>query len=159
MLAGGLGTRIRSIAGTLPKAMLPVAGLGLFVHYQLDWLASEGVTGVVFCIGYGGSAIREYAGDGSRWGLDLVYVDEGSHLKGTGGALRLALDRGVLDPVFAVLYGDSFLQVSIRDMWARFTESRQPALMAVLRNEGRWDRSNAIYDHGHVLLYDKTEQA
>jgi NDP-sugar pyrophosphorylase family protein len=52
--------------------------------------------------------IREYVGDGGRWGLGAVYVTKGSHLKGTGGALRLALDQGVLDPAFAVLYGDSF---------------------------------------------------
>src|SRR6185369_9255427 len=78
--------------------------------------------------------------------------------KGTGGALRLALDQGVLDPVFAVLYGDSFLQVSLRDMWARLAESRKPALMAVLRNEGQWDRSNVIYENGQVQLYDKTSQ-
>src|SRR5712692_3516221 len=146
---------MRPVTEVLPKAMLPIAGRP-FVHHQLDWLASEGVTEVVFCIGYRGEMIREYVGDGSRWGLGAVYVDEGSHLKGTGGALRLALDQGVLDPAFAVLYGDSFLQVSMRDMWARFLESRMPALMAVLRNEGQWDRSNVIYKNGQVELYDKT---
>jgi protoporphyrinogen oxidase len=43
-------------------------------------------------------------------------------------------------------------------MWARFLESRKPALMAVLRNEGQWDRSNVIYKSGQVRLYDKTGQ-
>jgi len=157
VLAGGLGTRMRPVTEVLPKAMVPVAGRP-FVHHQLDWLASEGVSEVVFCIGYRGEMIREYVGDGSRWGLGAVYVDEGSQLKGTGGALRLALEQGVLDPVFAVLYGDSFLQISIRDAWARFVESRKPALMAVLRNQGQWDRSNVIYTNGQVQLYDKTDQ-
>src|SRR2546423_261818 len=122
---------MRPLTEVLPKAMLPVAGRP-FVDHQLAWLASEGVTDVVFCIGYQGETIREYVRDGSRWGIRAVYVDEGSDLKGTGGALRLALDQGVLDPVFAVIYGDSFLQVSLREMWVHFAESKKPALMAVL---------------------------
>jgi NDP-sugar pyrophosphorylase family protein len=154
VLAGGLGTRMRPSTETIPKSMLMAAGKP-FVHYQLDWLASEGVTDVVYSIGYRGRAIRDYVGDGSRWGLRTVFVDEGERLLGTAGALRLAFDQGVLDPTFAVLYGDSYLSVSLNAMWQRFEASNQPALMTVLRNEGRWDRSNVIYSDGQVLLYDK----
>lgn len=154
MLAGGLGTRMRPSTETMPKSMLTVAGKP-FVYYQLDWLASEGVTDVVYSIGYRGAAIRDYVGDGNRWGIRAVFVDEGDRLLGTGGALRLAFDQGILDPVFAVLYGDSYLSVSLAEMWRCFEESGQPALMTVLRNQGRWDRSNVIYSDGHVILYDK----
>jgi NDP-sugar pyrophosphorylase family protein len=154
VLAGGLGTRMRPFTETLPKSMLPVHGKP-FVHYQLDWLASEGVTDVVFSIGYRGDLIREYVGDGSRWRIQAAFVDEADRLRGTAGALRLALDQGVLDSSFAVLYGDSFLRVPMRAMWERFLASGRSALMAVLRNEGRWDRSNVIYSDGQVVLYDK----
>ncbi len=154
VLAGGLGTRMRPSTGTLPKSMLPVAGKP-FVHYQLEWLASEGVSDVVYAIGYRGHAIRDYVGDGARWDIRVVYVDEGDRLLGTAGALRLALDQGALDPVFAVLYGDSYLRVSLPALWDSFLESGHPALMTVLRNEGRWDRSNVIYRDGQVTLYDK----
>jgi len=154
VLAGGLGTRMRPSTETIPKSMLMAAGKP-FIHYQLDWLASEGVTDVVYSIGYRGRAIRDYVGDGSRWGLRAVFVDEGERLLGTAGALRLAFDQGVLDPSFAVLYGDSYLRVSLNAMWQRFEAGDQPALMTVLRNEGHWDRSNVIYSDGQVLLYDK----
>jgi NDP-sugar pyrophosphorylase family protein len=154
VLAGGLGTRMRPSTETLPKSMLTAAGKP-FVHYQLDWLASEGVTDVVYSIGYRGGTIRDYVGDGSRWGIRAVFVDEGERLLGTAGALRLAFDQGVLDPTFAVLYGDSYLRVSLPSMWQRFEESGHPALMTVLRNAGSWDRSNVIYRDGQVLLYDK----
>jgi protoporphyrinogen oxidase/choline kinase len=134
--------------------MLTAAGKP-FVHYQLEWLASEGITDVVYSIGYRGGAIRDYVGDGSRWGIRAVFVDEGEQLLGTAGALRLAFDQGVLEPTFAVLYGDSYLRISLPAMWQRFEASGQPALMTVLRNEGRWDRSNVIYRDGQVVLYDK----
>ena len=154
MLAGGLGTRMRPSTETIPKSMLTAAGKP-FVHYQLEWLASEGITDVVYSIGYRGGAIRDYVGDGSRWGIRAVFVDEGERLLGTAGALRLALDQGVLDPTFAVLYGDSYLRLSLPAMWQRFAESGRPALMTVLRNAGRWDRSNVMYRDGQVVLYDK----
>jgi NDP-sugar pyrophosphorylase family protein len=154
VLAGGLGTRMRPYTENLPKSMLPVHGKP-FVHYQLDWLAAEGVTEVVFSIGYRGDLIREYVGDGSRWRIQAAFVDEANQLRGTAGALRLALEQEVLDSSFAVLYGDSFLRVQLREMWARFLASGRSALMAVLRNEGRWDRSNVIYSDGQVGLYDK----
>ncbi len=154
VLAGGLGTRMRPFTETLPKSMLPARGKP-FVHYQLDWLAAEGVTDVVFSIGYRGDLIREYVGDGSRWRIRAAFVDEADRLRGTAGALRLAFDQGVLDSSFAVLYGDSFLHVPLRALWERFLASGRSALMAVLRNEGRWDRSNVIYSDGQVVLYDK----
>ncbi len=56
---------------------------------------------------------------------------------------------------FFVIYGDSFLPVEFAPVWRAFQSSGQPALMTVLRNEGRWDRSNVIYEPGRVVLYDK----
>ncbi len=157
ILAGGLGTRMRPVTQTMPKSMLPAAGKP-FVHYQLEWLAAQGVSSVVFCIGYRGNAIREFVGDGHAWGLSVAYSDEGNQLLGTAGALRLALENGLLAETFAVLYGDSFLNISLPALRARFEESAMPALMAVLRNDNQWDHSNVIYegDSGRVVLYDKT---
>ena len=85
----------------------------------------------------------------------IRYVDEGEQLRGTAGALRLAREQGVLDERFFVIYGDSFLPVEFAPVWRAFESSSQPALMTVLRNEGRWDRSNVIYQPGRVVLYDK----
>src|SRR5438045_5507043 len=95
VLAGGLGTRMRPVTDDVPKALISVAGQP-FVDRQLTWLAEEGVERVVYSIGYRGEMLREHIGDGRRFGLTVAYVDEGSRLRGTGGALRLALDEGVL---------------------------------------------------------------
>jgi NDP-sugar pyrophosphorylase family protein len=154
ILAGGLGLRARELSGDEPKALVPVAGKP-FAHHQLSLLSSQGAKRVLYCIGYGGDRIRSFVGDGSRWGLEVSYVDEGESLRGTAGALRAALDAGMLEETFAVLYGDSFLPIDLVPVWQAFDSSRRPALMTVLRNDDRWDRSNVIVRDGFVLLYDK----
>jgi MurNAc alpha-1-phosphate uridylyltransferase len=98
---------------TLPKALIPINGRP-FADYQLTWLSRQGITDVVYCIGYLGAQIRAAIGDGSRFGLAVRYADEGDDLKGTGGALRGALDAGLLAETFFVLYGDFFLPCSSR---------------------------------------------
>ena len=153
ILAGGLGTRLRPITERIPKALVEVCGEP-FAHYQLSWLAEQGVDEAVYLIGYKGELLREFVGDGSRWGLHVRYVDEGERLRGTAGALRLAAENGALRERFFTLYGDSFLPISLGPVWKAFDE-RDEALMTVFRNAGRFDRSNVIYADGRVALYDK----
>jgi NDP-sugar pyrophosphorylase family protein len=154
ILAGGLATRMRPFTDTVPKAMLPVAGLP-FIDHQLAWLARTGVTRVVLSIGYRGDMLRAHVGDGARFDLRVSYVDEGTELRGTAGALRLALSQGALEESFLVTWGDSLLPVDFAATWAAFRRAGKPALMTVFRNEGRWDKSNVIFEGDRVVLYDK----
>ena len=154
ILAGGLGTRIKGRSGDLPKALIPVLGKP-FIVYQLEWLARQNVRRIVLSIGHRGAAIARAVGDGSQFGLSITYCDEGEDLRGTGGALRLAADRGLLDAGFFVLYGDSYLPIELAPLWHK-SESGRVATMAIMRNRGRWDRSNVVYRDGKLLLYDKS---
>jgi NDP-sugar pyrophosphorylase family protein len=154
ILAGGLGTRLGPLSADTPKALLPVAGKP-FADYQLEWLASEGTTSVVFAIGHLGAPIREFVGAGDRWGLNVAYTDEGDRLLGTAGALRLAYDQGLLEPAFGVLYGDSYLSAPLAAVWERFRDEKPAAMMTVYRNEGRFDRSNARLLDGKIVYYEK----
>jgi NDP-sugar pyrophosphorylase family protein len=154
ILAGGLATRMGELALRTPKLLLPVAGRPFAAH-QLEWLAGQGVDRVVLCIGHLGEQIREFVGDGSDWGLAVDYVDEGEELRGTAGALRLAREEGALEPSFGVLYGDSYLSLDVRAAWRVFVEAQRDVLMCVLRNEDRWDRSNAAVAGGLVTRYNK----
>jgi MurNAc alpha-1-phosphate uridylyltransferase len=158
VLAGGLGSRMQPWTDRMPKALIPVAGRP-FADLQLEWLAAEGVTDVVYSIGYLGGMLRLFVGDGTRWGLRVDYVDEGDDLRGTAGALRLALDQGVLDREFLLLYGDSYLSVDLRRVWRAFGLCGHPALMTVFRNDGRFERSNVVYRRGLVERYDKATPA
>lgn len=157
ILAGGLATRMRPLTEAVPKALIPICGKP-FIHHQLAWLSHHGVNDVILSIGYKGEMIRDEVGTGKRWGVNVTYVDEGRDLKGTGGALRLALDRGVLEESFLVTYGDSFLPVDFSAVWSAFQAQKLPALMTVFRNQGKWDTSNVWFKEGRILLYDKTHR-
>jgi NDP-sugar pyrophosphorylase family protein len=158
ILAGGLGTRLGPLAAATPKALVRVGGAP-FVDHQLRWLASHGVDAILFCIGHFGAQVREHVGDGRRFGLGVRYVDEGEDLRGTAGALRLALDEHALAEQFLVTYGDSYLPIDFGAMAGAFERSGAPAMMSVYRNEGRWDQSNAAVQGGRVTLYDKRHRA
>jgi NDP-sugar pyrophosphorylase family protein len=145
---------MRPLTDVLPKTLLPVAGRP-FAWHQMQWLAAQGIEDIVYCIAHRGEQIRQYWATEPVPVRSLRYVDEGSELRGTGGALRLALDQRVLDESFFVLYGDSFLPVEFAPVWSAFESAGSPALMTVLKNEGRWDRSNVIYAEGRVSLYAK----
>ena len=155
ILAGGLGTRMRPLTETCPKTLLPARGRP-FAWHQLHWLAAQGITEVIYSIGHQGEMIRRYWSQEAPPVPSIRYVDEGEELRGTAGALRLAREQGVLDESFFVIYGDSFLPVEFGPIWRAFHAGGRPALMTVLRNEGRWDGSNVIYQPGQVVLYDKT---
>ena len=154
ILAGGLGTRIRERRADLPKALIPVLGKP-FIDYQLEWLARQRVRRVVLSVGHLGAMIAAAVGDGARFGLSVAYADEGEKLRGTGGALRLAADLGLLDESFFLLYGDSYLPVDLAPVW-RTSEAGKVCTMTVLRNQGRWDRSNVVVRDGQPMLYDKS---
>jgi NDP-sugar pyrophosphorylase family protein len=157
ILAGGLGTRMRPRTETVPKSLLEVAGRP-FVDHQLEWLAAHGCTEVVLSVGYLGEMIEAHVGDGTGFGLRVRYVNEGATLRGTAGAVRLAVEEGALAEEFLLTYGDSYLPVDFADVAAAFRASRAPALMTVFHNEGRWDTSNVVFDEaaGTIVLYDKT---
>lgn len=139
-----------------PKWLLPVAGRP-FAHWQLDWLSANGVDEVVACIGYLGEQIMDEVGSGEAFGLDVSYSHDGTELRGTGGALVIAADAGLLHDRFAIVYGDSYLPIAVRDVWDAFIADPRPALMTVFRNEGAYDTSNAAFDGDRVVRYTKTK--
>lgn len=142
------------MAPDLPKCLIEVAGRP-FADLQLRWLSGQGVSRVLYSIGHRGDQVRAYVGDGASWNLDVRYVDEGPDLRGTAGALRLALERNLLEDRFLILYGDSYLTVSLDEVANAYRRMRLPALMTVFRNEGRWEESNVAFDGSRVIRYQK----
>ena len=153
ILCGGLGTRLYPLTRNKPKALVEIGGEALLAH-QLRLLKASGIEKAVLCLGRHGEMLRDYAGDGSRFGLSVEYSCDGPEPLGTAGAVRKALP--LLGDEFFVLYGDSYLLCDYRSVERRFHESGKQALMTVFRNEGRWDRSNVeMSDLGSVRIYDK----
>src|ERR1700687_6101051 len=103
ILAGGLGTRMRPLTDTCPKTLLPVCGHP-FAYHQLHCLAAQGVTEVIYAIGHQGELIREYWLREQPPVPSIRFVDEGVHLRGTGGANHLALEESVVGGTVSVIY-------------------------------------------------------
>src|SRR6266849_1936529 len=106
LLVGGQGTRLRPLTIGVPKPLLPTAGVPLLAH-QLARAAASGVGRVVLATAFRAEMFAEVFGDGSEYGLDIVYASEDEPL-GTGGGIRNAaasLRSGPDDPV-VVLNGD-----------------------------------------------------
>ena len=152
ILAGGLATRLRPATEKTPKALLPIAGRP-FVLHQLQRLKGQGIERVVLCVGHMGDQIMDTVGSGKLLGLSIEYSSDGNSLLGTGGAIKRALP--LLGEEFFVLYGDSYLLCSFSEVQAAYTATRSPALMAVLRNGNRWDKSNVLFKNGVLVEYNK----
>jgi len=106
ILAGGLGTRFRSVRDDIPKGLAPVGGKPVLEH-QIQALAQAGVSRVVLCVGYLYEQIEQHLGSGERFGLELAYSVETEAL-GTAGAVAHAKDL-VQDSPFCVLNGDTLM--------------------------------------------------
>jgi len=152
ILAGGLATRLRPITQTIPKALVDIAGKP-FIARQLEYLKAQGFERVVLCVGHLGGQIERVVGDGSAFGLEIRYSHDGERLLGTGGALRRAL--ALLGDQFFVAHGDSWMPVAYAPIERAFHASGKPALMTVLHNADRWDKSNVLYEPGRVVEYNK----
>jgi NDP-sugar pyrophosphorylase family protein len=122
ILAGGLGTRLRSVVADRPKPMAGIAGRP-FLEYQLEFLKRYNVDDLVLCVGYRHECIRDCFGDGSAWGVRIEYSVE-EELLGTAGAIKLAQRH--IRGAFLALNGDSFCEVDLRSL-LHFHEHRRLA--------------------------------
>ncbi|MGH2692808.1 MAG: nucleotidyl transferase, partial [Actinomycetota bacterium] len=87
------------------------------------------------------------------YSLSVTYAFDGPQLLGTGGALRRGLTQ--LGEIFWVTYGDTLLTVPMKEVEESYRASGLRALMTVLHNRDRWDRSNVAVAAGMVVEYRK----
>lgn len=153
VLAGGLAKRMHPRTLTVPKAMLEVCGRP-FVEWQLELLVASGIRDVVMCIAHLGEPIRDHVGDGARFGARVAWSEEGPELLGTAGAIRAALP--LLAETFLVTYGDSYLPFDYAAPLRVLGEHADcDGVMAIFKNEGKWDTSNVVSDGTWVRRYEK----
>lgn len=109
ILAGGQGTRLRSVVQDIPKCLAPVAGRP-FLEYMLDYLSAYPVDHVVFSVGYLKEQVMSYV-QAHSWPFSYDYAVEDTPL-GTGGGIRLALEKCHGERVF-VFNGDTFFPLPL----------------------------------------------
>jgi NDP-sugar pyrophosphorylase family protein len=112
ILAGGLGTRLRSVVNDKPKPMAAVSDKP-FIEYQIEFLKRYDVGYLILCVGYLYEQIQDYFGNGEKWGIRIDYSIE-KELLGTAGALKQA--EPFIDGTFLVLNGDTYFDVSLQDL-------------------------------------------
>ena len=116
IMAGGKGTRIASVKNDVPKPMIPICGKPI-LEWQIENLKACGLTDITLVTGYLGHVIKEYFGDGEKFGVKINYFVEDSPL-GTAGAL---FKMPELSEDFLLLCGDVILDVDFN----RFIEFHQ----------------------------------
>jgi NDP-sugar pyrophosphorylase family protein len=153
ILAGGRGTRLGALTEETPKPLLPVGGRPFIEHVLLS-LSTCGAHRVVLSIGYLAEQFHRALGDGSRFGLELAFVEDGDSPAGTAGGVRNCLP--LLDDPFIVTYGDSLLRVDPRNIVAAHTRSRRMATMAVMRSSLGRETPNCVVHDDTVMAYSKS---
>ena len=149
ILAGGLGTRLWPLTKTVPKPMVPV-GDTPYLEHQLRLLREQSITDIVLLIGYLGEQIQTHFGNGSQFGLSIRYSCETTPM-GTGGALREASD--LLDDMFLVIYGDSYLPIAYGDVLHTLRQSSADGVVTVYDNDqdDTGVTNNIALDSNHLI--------
>jgi NDP-sugar pyrophosphorylase family protein len=132
ILAGGLGTRLRSMVNDRPKVMAMVAGRP-FGEWVVMALQAAGIRHLIFCTGYLGEMVQDHFQDGTTWGMRIDYSHE-KVLLGTGGALRQCLSLVRSDPVL-VINGDSYCQVNVPEFLQWHSAMPRAGSMVVVKTD------------------------
>ncbi len=140
ILAAGLGTRLRPLTNTIPKPLLPIAGTPLIV-WNLLLLKRHGFHQVVINLHYLGPMIEQALGDGSKFGMRIIYSHEPIIL-GTGGGIKKAEPYFSGEPVL-ILNADTLVELDLEAL-LDFHRSRGAVATLVLREDPEADRWGVV---------------
>jgi mannose-1-phosphate guanylyltransferase/phosphomannomutase len=128
IMAGGEGTRLRPLTSNCPKPMLPLANRPMMEHI-IGLLKQHGIDEIVVTVAFLANQIRTYFGDGSEFGVKMVYATEDQPL-GTAGSVRNAMD--VLDERFLVISGDVLTDIDLSKIIAFHDEHQAMATIGLV---------------------------
>ena len=152
ILAGGLGTRLRSVLADKPKALAPIMGKP-FLEIQIELLKDQGAKHFVLCVGYLSQQISETFGDGSKFGVRIDYSEERDQLRGTAGAIKLA--QPFIKDRALVLNGDTYLDFDHNELVSRHLAeikfgAKATCTLARLENASRYG-TVILDEHDHYI--------
>lgn len=153
ILAGGLGTRLRSVVADLPKCMAPVAGRP-FLFYVLNYLRLQGVEKFIFSLGYKHEVIIDYLNDQFSTLNFQCSIEE--ELLGTGGAIQLACQHATEKNVL-IVNGDTLFKIDV-DAVRSFHEKQKADCTLTLKPMHRFDRYGVVEADEKGLITDFKEK-
>ncbi|MBM3200384.1 nucleotidyltransferase family protein, partial [Candidatus Woesearchaeota archaeon] len=127
ILAGGKGTRLNPITKEIPKPLIPLQGKPL-IEYTLDLFKKFGIKDVIISIGFKKEKIKEYFGDGKRFGLNITYIEEDEPL-GTAGPLKRA--KQIIKGPFIACNADEIKDIDLMDMFMFHQEKQALGTIAL----------------------------
>lgn len=127
ILAGGKGTRLTPITREIPKPLVPLHGKPV-LEYSLDLFKKFGIKDILISIGFKGEKIKEYFGDGKRFGVNITYIEESEPL-GTAGPLRLA--KKFIKGSFIMCNADELKDIDLIDMFMSHKKNNAAATIAL----------------------------
>ena len=122
ILCAGLGTRLRPLTDTIPKPMLPLLEKPMLL-WNIEQFKRHGVKEFFINLHYLPDVIRDYFGDGSKWGVQITYSFEPIIL-GTAGGLKNF--EPIIGDKFYLIYGDMLSLVDYTKMSVAFLEKKDP---------------------------------
>lgn len=129
VMAGGLGTRLGDLTKNMPKPMLEVGGKPMLLRI-MEHFKMQGFVKFILCVNYKSEIIENYFGNGSRFGVEVIYTKESKRM-GTAGALSL-IDIEVDKPFF-VVNGDVLTSINYDDFLNHHLTNKAEATMCVKR--------------------------
>lgn len=127
ILAGGRGTRLRPITHEIPKPLVPLHDKPILQH-TIDLFKKYGITEILISVGYKAEKIKEYFGNGKRFGVDIIYIEESEPL-GTAGPLNLAREH--LTDTFMMCNADELKNIDLHEMYLFHKENGAKATIAL----------------------------
>lgn len=131
LMVGGLGTRLRPLTNDVPKPMLDVGNKPI-LHTIVENFAKYGYTDIIMCVNYKSEIIKEYFGNGDKFGVKIEYVLESVRM-GTAGALSLLQKRPKDD--FFVMNGDLLTNVNFEYLHEYHKDSNACASICIRKYE------------------------
>ena len=127
ILCGGKGERLRPITYEIPKPLIPIQGKTLIEHL-LDLFKKHGVNDIILAVGYKRENIKNYFGNGEKFGVKISYIEEETPL-GTAGPLRKA--KELLKETFIVANGDELKNIDLEEMFLLHKEQKAMITIAL----------------------------
>jgi mannose-1-phosphate guanylyltransferase / phosphomannomutase len=149
-MAGGFGTRLRPLTMNIPKPMVPVMNKPM-MHHIVDLLRDHGITEIVSTLYFQPEVIKDYFGDGSRFGISMRYVDAAEDY-GTAGSVKNAAE--FLDERFIIISGDVLTDINISEA-VRYHEQKKSLATIVLTHAVNPLQFGIVItdDHGRIVRF------
>ena len=153
LLAAGKGTRMKELTNELPKPMLEVRGKPILLHI-VEGLRAAGVTDFCIIVGYRADVVRDFFGDGSKFGVRVSYATQVVQ-DGTGKVVELAREFAGSD-AFVLSYGDILIDPA---NYARLTDlAGAEGIVTVKNNEGEMAKGGCVVVNDCFELIDLIEK-